>query len=86
MTLDNTPLPLSPDLWDSFEHTTEMEEGLRLIKSEDKAQCQNNLPPLFLYDGVPIPRDSNFPMFPTQEEKKTWVAFHRKAPGAYPNL
>ena len=86
-TLDDTPLPPSPDLLDSFEHTTEMEEGLHLIESEDEARHRNNLPPLFLYDGVPIPRDSDFPMFPTQEEEqKTWVVFHGKAPGVYPNL
>ena len=73
--------PPSPDLIDSFEYTTEMENNVRLIEEADEGRRQNNLPPLFLQDGVPISDD-----IPYEQDEKTWVVFHGRVPGVYPHL
>lgn len=86
-TLDDTPLPSSPDFLDDFEHTAEMENDMRLIEAEDEVRHRNHLPPLFLHKGVPILNNSDYPMLPSQDQdEKSWVVFHGKTPGIYPNL
>ena len=77
--------PPSPDFLDSFEHTAEMEDGVRMVEDEDEVRRQENLPPLFLRDSAPVWNDVT--LSPAHaHEGRTWVVFHGKIPGLYAHL
>ena len=76
--------PPSPDPFDDFEYTDEMDDSVHIIEKADEARRHKNLPPLFLCDGIPISDDDDVLMSPTREfDEKTWVVFVGKTTGVY---
>ena len=77
----------SPDFLSDFDHPVEMEDGVRLIEDADESRRRNNLPPLFVHNGVPVAHD--IPMTPPphrEQDEETWVVFIGRVPGVYPLL
>lgn len=70
----------------SDDYTVEMEESVRLVEGADEDRRRNNLPPLFLCDGVPVDDDSMSPLPSQVQDEKHWVVFIGKVPGVYPLL
>jgi len=86
--LPSTPTPAqrgsqpSPDFFQDFEYTQEMDDRVQMIESADFHRRRNNLPPLSLHDGVPVGSDT--PLLPQDRAEKAWVVFQGKNPGVYP--
>lgn len=83
---ENRPRPSqpSPDYFQGFDYTPDMDVGVRIIENADTERLQNNLPPLSVRDGVVISNDTPLPI--QDRPEKTWVVFHGKNPGVYPDL
>lgn len=80
-----TASPPSPDYFDSFDYTPEMDNGVRIIENADSHRRQNGLPPLSLRDGIPMFEDA--PAYSAQDQTaKTWVVFHGVNTGIYSDL
>ena len=73
----------SPDLFDEFKYSEDMDEDFRRIDFEAEAvngQYGNSFP--LLNGGLSV---SDSPFQEPARDQKSWVVFHGKIPGIYDN-